>query len=682
MRSRKTKNSGMDIAIAAASMSSHPLARSAVANYERCKIFQARTDISDWLEGEIPFGFIEDGAASKDIIAYLKLNDMNRHCLIIGPSGVGKSNLARILAAELMEHVPLMIFDRAGDHVNAYPKKTRIFPIRNLRINPNEEPPGVPYEDWLEIYSSILIHSLILTDVSRGSFVQLIRHSNEKFPRNSEGLRSSIYEQRLAISDLKPKSFRDQPRLVYWSRIEDRFDNILTSALGDIFSCYRGHDLVQLLNENIVFDCKGVSSQVLRILIPLMIAKIYCYRLYNEQGGRPLHGILLEEAENIYGKSHVTGFLENPLDDLTRRVRGRGEFLIVINQTCTTLSAALRSNVYIQFMLGATNVLERTEMGRSIGLKDEQWEEALQLDTPRAFVSIEGKSPLLVWIPEYIMPEREPNAENVIVSPENLSYVPVPDSFREQVLTQILSRKNPTIKELKDQKEGEDKKKVLELLHDIALNPFKTVTSRTNLRFGKSRSELFRIVQKAKDQKLITLIATKATKGPGQKGIFLELTKTGIDLLAQDDLWKPGKPYYEGKMGFSGALLLHSLLIPHFEAAGRKLLVEGIIRGSDCDLGVVSDDGTPEIAVELSIHTSASQELVNIRRNLSRGWKQVICVVAVFEQKMDMLVEDEEKTASKIQAFKEFFKENLSDEELKKISVANIKNFRISRKNE
>jgi len=293
-------------------------------------------------------------------------------------------------------------------------RKLIIFPIRNLRLNPNEEPEGVPYDDWLEIYSSVFIHSLILTDVSRGSFVQIARYANERFKSSDETLRTSIYEQRLALKELKPKSYRDNARITYWSRLEDRYDNIITSALGDVFACYKGHDIIGLLSENIVFDCKGVSSHFLRILIPLIIAKIYCYRLYNDQGNKPLHAIMVEEAEDIFGIKDHGGLLENPIDDMVRRVRGRGEFLIALNQTYTTLSRALRSNVYVQFMLGATNATERTEIGRSIGLREDQWKDALNLDTPKAFVAIEGKMPLLVSIPEYKVNRNEPKKTNLI----------------------------------------------------------------------------------------------------------------------------------------------------------------------------------------------------------------------------------------------------------------------------
>jgi hypothetical protein len=306
MRSHKGgEDHGLKNAVQAGSGSSHPYSRSVIANYER--LFDvssdATKDIDFWTEGEIPIGFAEDGSLPKGTIVKLRTNACGQHVLLIGPTGFGKTNLLFILAEGLMKNgVYLWIFDPMRRHVNAYRRgDVIVFPIGNLRYNPNLEPPGVPYEDWLEVYTSVLAYSLILTDVSRGSLVQLIKYSNECFERKNEGLRSSIYEQRLAIQKLKPRSYRDYAKMAYWSRVEDRYDNMITSALGQIFACYRGHNLVNLLKKNIVFDCKGVSSFVLRVLIPQMVAWINCFKLYNDQGGSPLHGIFIEEGEYIYG---------------------------------------------------------------------------------------------------------------------------------------------------------------------------------------------------------------------------------------------------------------------------------------------------------------------------------------------------------------------------------------------
>jgi len=121
MPSKKLTDFGLKKALLAGGSSTHPHARSVVSNFERCENISYKSgDSEEWTKGEIPFGFIIDGSASENTLARLKLSWLNRHCLIIGPTGVGKSNLGRILASELMHHVPIMIFDRTGDHSDVY----------------------------------------------------------------------------------------------------------------------------------------------------------------------------------------------------------------------------------------------------------------------------------------------------------------------------------------------------------------------------------------------------------------------------------------------------------------------------------------------------------------------------------------------------------------------------------
>lgn len=678
---RRNRNIGLEKALKGGSSSPHPHARSVVAGFERFLSITEKRDISDWLEGEIRFGFIEDGSAPKGTIARLKLKDANRHILILGPTGSGKTMLTKVLSKELMEHIFIMIFDITGDHVNAYTenKKPYIIPIKNIRINPNEEPPGVPYDEWAGIYPYVLGYSLKITDVSIGSFVQLIRYSEERF-KVGNGLRCSIYELRSAISEIRPKSYRDHAKSTYWSRLEDRFDSMLSSTLGNIFACYKGHDIIDLLNRNIIFDCRGVSSQVLRILIPIILLKIYCYRLYCEQSGMPLHGIILEEAESVFSRAGFGGIIENPLDQFARRIRGRSEFLICINQTRNSLSDGILSNSNVQFMLGATDDVERSSMGRSMGLRNDQWEDATRLKQPYAFVAIEGKEPLLVSIPKHRMSGKSPDADRIISSPDKIPYIPVSESVKKSVFNLIISNTHKTMAEVKEERELTDLKKVSELLHNIAKEPFIPLTSRTNLSFGNSRSGLFKIMLKAIEFGFVNQVITKAKRGPGQRGIYLEITRKGMDFLIENGLWKRDKPYYSGKMGFAGALLLHGLLVPYFEETGKKVLVESLNRGYDADIGIIGNNDSLDIACELSVFTSAAQEIENVRRNFATGWKEIICVVVAFEKKDNEITESELKTKNKIKAFTDYFQVHLSADEMKRVKIMNIREFRIRRK--
>ena len=269
-----------------------------------------------------------------------------------------------------------------------------------------------------------------------------------------------------------------------------------------------------------------------------------------------------------------------------------------------------------------------------------------------------------------------------ILSPDELSFIPVSAGLRNSVLQLVFASGHKSMDEVKQERQVTDLKKILELLSDVAKNPFKTLTARRNLSFGNSTSDLFRVKDKARKIGCAIQVITKATRGPGQKGIYLELTRKGVEFLIENRLWKKDKPYYSGKMGFSGALLIHGLLIPHFEERGLKALIEGINKGYDCDIGIIGDDNSLEIAIELSVFTSAKQELVNIRRDIESGWKRIISVVVFFERKDDEMVENELKTREKAKSFFEYFSIHLSLDELNRIEIRCISEFRKKANNE
>lgn len=273
-------------------------------------------------------------------------------------------------------------------------------------------------------------------------------------------------------------------------------------------------------------------------------------------------------------------------------------------------------------------------------------------------------------------------AKRQISSPADISFVPVAPEMRSSVLREIFMSAHKTMNEIKKERQTADLKKTIELLSDIAKEPFRPLTARRSLSFGNSTSDLFRVKDKAVQDGYAVQVVTKATRGPGQKGIYLELSRKGIDLLMENGLWKRDKPYYKGKMGFAGALLINGLLLPYFEESGHKALIEGIDKGYDCDIGVVGIGNERELAVELSVYTSAKQELLNITRDFGAGWKKVLCIVAAFERKEEEATESEMKTREKAKNFKEYFEIHLSADELKMTDVRCISEFRKKARNE
>ena len=667
------KNKGFEIALLAARSSHNSMSRAVASGFKLCERISEKPDYGTWTSGEIPIGFIKDGGAKKPVLLRLNLAWLPRNTLILGRSGSGKSHLCKVILHGLMSHLNVMVFDRLKDYTDSFKTKDVIvIPAENLRINPLEAPRGVPYEKWIEYLSSVFVHSMLLTDVSRGSMMQLIKYAGEKF-KPDNGI-CSLYELKLAIGDLKSRYLKEFSRLAYWSRLEDRIDNVLHSPLGRIFGCYKGHDLETLLSKNVIIDVSGLAAHSVRVLESVMMNSIFCYRLFNNQGGHPIHAVVIEEAEDVFGEK-AKGIIENPMDDVVRRIRGRGECLIMLNQSYKSLNPGLRANAFTHIMLGMSRPDERFELGRAMGLEEEQWEDAVMLDRPDAFVSIEGKKPVLISIPPYHSAKTPADEKRFVDCPEFFPFEPVPDAIIMKATQQKAAQEKLSLREVKDAKEVLDNRKALMLLLDIAKNPFIPFSSRQGTGFSKSKNDGFRIMKQCCESLLLRKVYIKSTTGRGQPALYLELTKQGLELLRESGKWKR-ESYYRGKMSFSGSLIIHTLLEPYYRTLGYETHVEGFLKGADCDLGVMGDNNTLDIAVELSITTDAKHEIHNVRRNFKAGWEKTVIIVASFEEKDGSLVHSDILSEKKREAFTRYFSVNLSIAENQLVEIKTIKDYR------
>lgn len=251
----------------------------------------------------------------------------------------------------------------------------------------------------------------------------------------------------------------------------------------------------------------------------------------------------------------------------------------------------------------------------------------------------------------------------------------MPESIIREALNDIPRQEKLSLQDVRDKKEVLDNKKVLMLLSDIASRPFIPFSSRVGSGLSNSKNDGFRVMKAATDEDYIRKVYVKSTKGRGQPALYLEITKKGLEFLRENGKWKNGN-YFKGKMSFAGSLLIHTLIQPYYKELGYETYIEGFLKGADCDLGVMGDNKTLDIAVELSITTDARHEAENARRNFMAGWEKTIIVIAHFEDKKGALHHSDQNSEKKRISFVEYFSKALSMEENRMIEIKTIKDYR------
>ncbi|MEW6686579.1 MAG: hypothetical protein AB1393_10300, partial [Candidatus Edwardsbacteria bacterium] len=255
---------------------------------------------------------------------------------------------------------------------------------------------------------------------------------------------------------------------------------------------------------------------------------------------------------------------------------------------------------------------------------------------------------------------------------------PIPEEEKQRVLNMIfqeLEKEKPkakTMPEIKQEAETSDKRKILQLLNEIATNSFLTFTEHIdNLNFH-SVADADRIKKILLEKNFVNEYKIKLKKGRGSLGSYLELTEEGKNFLHENG-FKPSNSY-EGKSGFLHALIVHKLIKPFYEKS-YEVLIEGKNKGYDCDLGIYRSDKA-KCAVEVSVTTTPEDEIKNIKRDLNSGYENVQIIIVATSNKDNAIVEDEEKAMVKKQALREALIKEFDKTTQEKIQILTLKQFR------
>ena len=241
-------------------------------------------------------------------------------------------------------------------------------------------PPGGKVEftrPWLSIVYSIMQNSLDLRLASRSVVGSVTSELCKEFG-SLEGSGHwpnvvQVYER------LKAKPLRSYEKISsQYQTLTNRFEGIFDAVGTDIFDCSIGFSDQLLFDElNWILEVSA-SSDIMTFLANVLIARLYFYRLWNNQFISWLRNIVgVDEGSELF--SIMRERSQDALDyvltkTIVPRSRALGIAFIVGCQSCDHLSRGLLDNAGIKILCGgALGRGEDTEyFGRSIGMTRDQ----------------------------------------------------------------------------------------------------------------------------------------------------------------------------------------------------------------------------------------------------------------------------------------------------------------------
>ncbi len=315
-------------------------------------------------QGDIFIGY-QKYRGIKALPFYLTLDDLERHTLIVGPSGKGKTRLAMQIAREIVDKKlgNVWIIDFHGEY--QYLKEMGFFYITfddpfnpvGLNIFDTKEDP----QDYTYFLSRLYSETLKGTSFEFSPQMEYIFHESlfktimedNKILRNALGFIINLW-------DSSNQTVKIQMQNTFFALI-NRLRPLFTGVISPIFWVKKTNlNFEDLIGKNVIFDLsslvhKGASKRDLIILMNILLKLLFnafLKKIHDEQTKRTF--LVIEEARYIVPwRNRQTAADTSVIEDFAILARKYGLYLITITQSFSSISNDIIENVGTFFLLGA-----------------------------------------------------------------------------------------------------------------------------------------------------------------------------------------------------------------------------------------------------------------------------------------------------------------------------------------
>lgn len=342
----------------------------------------------------------------------LDLNSLTMHTLITGSTGSGKSNAVyHILNEVRRKGIPFLVIEPAKGEYKSVFKDIRCYGTNPLigellRINPFSFPKGIHVlehiDRLIEIFNvcwpmyaampAVLKESVENAYKSAGWDLDI--SENEKvdnlFPTFDDVLRE-------LNKTINKSEYSGDTKGDYIGSLSTRIRSLTNGINGRIFVSDE-MNLQDLFDQSAIVDLSRVgSTETKSLIMGLLVMKLQEYRLDKAESMNEelKHVTVIEEAHNLLKKtsteqsmdsSNMLGKSVEMLSNAIAEIRTYGEGFIIVDQAPNMLDTAAIRNTNTKIVLRLPENQDREITGKSIALKENQFDELSKLQTGVAAV--------------------------------------------------------------------------------------------------------------------------------------------------------------------------------------------------------------------------------------------------------------------------------------------------------
>lgn len=407
------------------------------------------------LDNELWLGnYVADGCVTRNP-AKLPLKELNKHCLIVGMPGSGKTTLCFALLKQLWEtyRIPFIVLEpakteyRGLQELPCFTDDLLVFTVGSetvspFRFNPFEVPVGIPLAEHISTLKTCFSGAFNLADplpmiLERALTEMYTEKGWSEFGGNAD-LEPPTMEELLAhalrIAD--ESSYRGDSAGNIRGALEQRLGSLTRGVKGRCFNTKRSIPFDILMSRPVVLELDALNDdeKALLMMFVLSLVRATAKIQQRERKGELSHVVLVEEAHNVVGRAQGQGGSDraNPQEvsikfftRMLAEMRAWGEGIIIADQLPTSLAPEAVKNTKIKIMHKVVSADDRTFMGETMNLDPAQFEQAVSLPPGQSlyFSGDESRSRLILepnvkaeWEADGHIIEPPPDDESVRAS--------------------------------------------------------------------------------------------------------------------------------------------------------------------------------------------------------------------------------------------------------------------------
>jgi DNA helicase HerA-like ATPase len=407
----------------------------------------ARFDVASRIiknEDAIEIGEILDQSLGMGNQYQIRVKDLNRHALIVGVTGTGKTNTCFHMLKQLWKRgIPFLVIEPAKTEYRKLLQSEelggnlQVFTLGDesvspFRVNPFEVLPGVSVQSHIDHLKSVFNASFVMYAPMPYVLEQCIHEVYEDKGwdlATNENERGRHRNANPTLTDLYRKVDELVDRLGYERRItmdvkaalKTRINSLRVGGKGLMLDTRKSIPVEHLLQRPTIMELEKIGDDDEKaFLIGLLLMFLYeHYASKGVQEGSGLNHItIVEEAhrllknmplESNYEAANIKGKAVEAFCNILSEIRAYGEGFMILEQIPSKLASDAIKNTNLKIMHRIVSIDDRSSVGGSMNMDLDEVTRVASLTVGQAAVYADGDdSPLHVKVPYSKIPSAEP----------------------------------------------------------------------------------------------------------------------------------------------------------------------------------------------------------------------------------------------------------------------------------